>query len=247
MHKQVQCRTLLMKLGGRRTSYTVEMSSGKKMLSYINRIQHLGSALKSMHVDIDCQEMVMADLTALPEHYENKDTALDGLGDESKCFTPEPVKIRLLQKDKWRKWENKMQYAQAVLQPYLGHQVCRNNMVIPRWYAWSPRERVGMEIGAWISVLLWSQHIYWTREENTTEKSLSQKPKLMQARHPRKRRFCLIVQNSKCLRWKKQQLRNPRLYCGTLTLVNLKVCPQTTWRPPSYKGHLHFHWKCVTS
>lgn len=48
-----QCHTLLNRLRARRNIYTVETRAGERVLSYMNRVQHLGSVLKSMGVDID--------------------------------------------------------------------------------------------------------------------------------------------------------------------------------------------------
>lgn len=102
IHNVFQRHTLLNKLRARRNFYTVEMRAGERMLSYINRVQHLGSILKSMNVDIDGQEMAMAILNGLPEQYENIITALDALGDDIKTFTLDLVKSRLLQEEQRR-------------------------------------------------------------------------------------------------------------------------------------------------
>lgn len=59
------------------------------MLLHISPVQHVGSLLKSITVDIDSKEMKMAILKGLLRHYDNIITALDGLGDERGLYTLE--------------------------------------------------------------------------------------------------------------------------------------------------------------
>ena len=91
-----QKHTILDKLRARREFYTVTMQANEKMLTYINRVVHLSSILKSMSVQMDSEEISMAVLNGLPQKYDNIVTALDALGHES-TFTLEFVKSRLLQ------------------------------------------------------------------------------------------------------------------------------------------------------
>lgn len=90
--------TLLDKLRSRRDFYTATMKTGEKMLTYINRIRHFSTILKSMNVLIEDDEVAMAVLNGLPAKYGNIITALDALGDNS-TFTLEFVKSRLLQEE----------------------------------------------------------------------------------------------------------------------------------------------------
>lgn len=101
-HNVLQLHTLLNKLRARRNFFTVEMRAGERMLSFIDRVQHLGSILKSMKVDIDGQEMAMAILNGLPEQYKNIIAAIDSLGDDIKTFTLNLVKSRLVQEEQRR-------------------------------------------------------------------------------------------------------------------------------------------------
>ena len=91
--------TLLNKLAARRKFYTVTMEEGEKVLTYINRVQHLASVLKSMKVDVDDKEVAMAILNGLPSSYDNLIVALDALGNEDKLFSVDLVKSRLLQEE----------------------------------------------------------------------------------------------------------------------------------------------------
>lgn len=53
IHNVFQRRTHSNQMRARQNFYTVEIKAGDRMLSYTNKVQHLGSDLKSMHVDID--------------------------------------------------------------------------------------------------------------------------------------------------------------------------------------------------
>ena len=94
-----QRHTLLNKLAARRNFYTATMKGGEKALTFINRVQHLASILKSMGVDVDDQEIAMAVLNGLPPRYDSLIVALDALGNEDKIFTLDFVKSRLLQEE----------------------------------------------------------------------------------------------------------------------------------------------------
>ena len=94
-----QRHTLLNKLAARRQFYTVSMEEGEKVLTYVNRVQHLASILKSMGVEVDDKEMGMAVLNGLPPRYDSLIVALDALGNEDKIFTLDFVKSRLLQEE----------------------------------------------------------------------------------------------------------------------------------------------------
>ena len=93
-----QRHTLLNKLAARRNFYTVSMYDGEKVLSYINRVCHLASTLKSMDAHVDDAEIAMTILNGLPEQYSNLIVALDALGNDQ-AFTIDFVKSRLLQEE----------------------------------------------------------------------------------------------------------------------------------------------------
>lgn len=92
-------QTLLNKLTARRRFYTATMHNGEKMLSYINRVKQMAATLKSMGVTIDDEELAMALLNGLPSSYESLIVALDALGSESKVFTFDHVRSRLMQEE----------------------------------------------------------------------------------------------------------------------------------------------------
>lgn len=102
IHNVFQRHPLVNNLQARPTVYTVQIVAGRRMLSYINMLQHLGSILKSIDVDIDSKQIEISMLNVLSEMYENLTTALDVLGDDRKCFTLELVKGRLLQEERQR-------------------------------------------------------------------------------------------------------------------------------------------------
>ena len=60
-----QCHTLLNKLVARRKFYKVTMQEDEKVLTYVNRVQHLAYILESMGLEIDDKEMGMAVLNGL--------------------------------------------------------------------------------------------------------------------------------------------------------------------------------------
>ena len=91
--------TLLNKLAARRKFYTVTMEEGEKVLTYVNRVQHLAAVLRSMSVVIDDKEMAMAVLNGLPPRFDSLIVALDALGNEDKIFSLDFVKSRLLQEE----------------------------------------------------------------------------------------------------------------------------------------------------
>lgn len=65
----------------RQNFYTAEKKWGRRMLSYIIRVEHLGSVQDSLDLDTDSQEMAMAKLSGLPVQSENIITPLDAFGD----------------------------------------------------------------------------------------------------------------------------------------------------------------------
>lgn len=64
----------------------VEMRVGNSMLFYINRVERSGYVLKSVKIDIEGLEMVMAIRNELPVQFENIITAVDALRDEIMSF-----------------------------------------------------------------------------------------------------------------------------------------------------------------
>ena len=90
--------SLLNKLAARRNFYTVTMKEGEKMLTYINRVRQLATALRSMNAQVDDAEAAMAILHGLPDQYSGLIVALDALGDD-KSFTVDLVKSKLLQEE----------------------------------------------------------------------------------------------------------------------------------------------------
>lgn len=125
-----QSYTLLNKLRARREFCTVAMKVGEKMLTYINRVQQLGSVLKSMNVKIDSKEMAMAIPNGLPQKYENIITTLDALGDNSDSFTLETVKSRLLQEEQRREQRRGYQTEQALYRKAVKSAQTRRNPII---------------------------------------------------------------------------------------------------------------------
>lgn len=91
--------TLLNNLAARRKFYTVKMEEGEKVLTYVNRVQHLASVLKSMDLDVNDKEMAMAVLNGLPARFDGLIVALDALGNEDRLFSLDFVKSRLLQEE----------------------------------------------------------------------------------------------------------------------------------------------------
>lgn len=91
------------------------------MLSYISRVQHLRSLLKSTDFNIDGQEMAMAILNILLEQYKNIITAFDALDDDSKSLTLELVNVGCYTKSNEETRPNQLMLAQAVQEPYLAH------------------------------------------------------------------------------------------------------------------------------
>lgn len=81
-----QLHTLLNKLRAHRDFYTVEMRTGERIQASINRVQHSGSVLMPMGVDIESPELAMATINGLPGQYENIITALEALGDDRSTF-----------------------------------------------------------------------------------------------------------------------------------------------------------------
>lgn len=80
-------RRLLNKMRPGLDSATVEIKSEERMLSYVNRVQELGSILKSMVVEIDDQEVDIAGLYGLPPSSGSIATTLDALSGDIETFT----------------------------------------------------------------------------------------------------------------------------------------------------------------
>ena len=93
--------TLVSKLSARRKFYTITMERGEKVLAYLYRVEQLDSTLKSMKVEIDDKELVMATLNGPPSSYESLIVALDALGNDDETFIFDLVKSRLLQEEQW--------------------------------------------------------------------------------------------------------------------------------------------------
>lgn len=79
VHNVFQHHTLLDRLRVQREFSTLEMRAWEEMISYINCVQHLWSMLKSMGVEKDSNEMVVAILNQLTRQYDNIITVLDDL------------------------------------------------------------------------------------------------------------------------------------------------------------------------
>ena len=60
------------------------MHESESILTFSNRIRQLAETLKSMKVNIDDEEMVMAMLNGLPERFYPLISPLDALRDEKK-------------------------------------------------------------------------------------------------------------------------------------------------------------------
>ena len=79
----------------RREFYTVEMTVGKGMLGYINRVRNLGKNLKAMGGEVTEVEVAMSVLNGLTSEYENLLVAPDAKGEDE--LSLDFVKSRLLQ------------------------------------------------------------------------------------------------------------------------------------------------------
>lgn len=69
-------------LAARRRCYTVSMTSGEKVLSYLNLVMKLATKLKSMGVEADEKEISTDVINGLPLKFEGLIVALDALGKE---------------------------------------------------------------------------------------------------------------------------------------------------------------------
>lgn len=94
-----KCSTRLNKMRAPRGLHTVEMKSWETTLSYINRLQELGSILKSMEVKLGDQEVAMAVLCGLPLSYARIVTTLDALSGDSATFKLVLVESHPLQEE----------------------------------------------------------------------------------------------------------------------------------------------------
>lgn len=102
--------TLLNKLWVLRGLYTVQMNWNGKMLSYISRVQHLGSVLRSTGVDVDNKEMATAIWNGLPSLFEGLVTTLDAFRHDEILFTFELVKSRCYGKIREQKFVWKLNW-----------------------------------------------------------------------------------------------------------------------------------------
>lgn len=100
--KDFKKHTLLNNPRSRRDFYTAGMKPGEKMLSYIDRVQQLGSAIKSISVKTYSNKLAVALLNDLPSEYEIIIWTLDALCKDSEFTTLEVIKILLFQKEKRR-------------------------------------------------------------------------------------------------------------------------------------------------
>jgi len=91
----LQCKSLINKIKARREFYTIEMSVGKGMLGYINRVRNLGENLKAMGGEVTEMDVAKSVLTGLTSKYENLLVALDAKGEKE--LSLDFVKSRLLQ------------------------------------------------------------------------------------------------------------------------------------------------------
>lgn len=103
--------TLLNRIRARREFNTVEKYQKEKFLSYINRVEHLGSVLKSMGVETDCKDMALEVLNGLQSQYKSLITMLDGLNIMKICS-----RLNWLKADYCRKSSEK----RCVRNPLLG-------------------------------------------------------------------------------------------------------------------------------
>lgn len=86
MNDVFQRHSILKKLQARRAFFTVEIKAGEKMLSYINRVQIIVSAQKSMGVDIDDQEKAIDIFSSLPALYKKIISAFEALAVRSRAL-----------------------------------------------------------------------------------------------------------------------------------------------------------------
>ena len=90
-----QRKSSMNKMKARREFYTVEMTVGEGMLSYINRVRNLGKNLKAMGGEVTEVEVAISVLNGLTSKYENLLVAPDAKGEDE--LSLDFVKSRLLQ------------------------------------------------------------------------------------------------------------------------------------------------------
>jgi len=93
-----QRKSLMKKMKARREFYTVEMTVGEGMLSYINRLRNLGENLKAMSGEVTEMDVAMSVLNGLTSKYENLLVDLDAKGEDE--LSLDFVKSRLLQEER---------------------------------------------------------------------------------------------------------------------------------------------------
>jgi len=89
-----QRKSLMNKMKARREFYTVEMTVGKRMLGYINRVRNLGENLKAMGGEVTEMDVSMSVLNGLTSKDENLVVALDAKSEDDVSL--DCVKSRLL-------------------------------------------------------------------------------------------------------------------------------------------------------
>jgi len=93
-----QRKSLMNKMKARREFYTVEMTVGKGMMGYINRVRNLGENLKAMGGEVTEMDVAMSVLNGLTSKYEKLLVALDAKSEDELSLAF--VKSRLLQEER---------------------------------------------------------------------------------------------------------------------------------------------------
>lgn len=100
MNNVFRRRTLPNKMCLFREIHAVEMKAGEGILSFINRVEKVGSILRYMDANLDEREIAMTNLCRVSPAYEALVNTLDGLSAESAVFNLELFERRLLQAEK---------------------------------------------------------------------------------------------------------------------------------------------------
>lgn len=90
--------TLINKVTARRQFYSVKMTNGERIMSYINRVRHLAANLKEMESSLSDQDLSMTVLSGLSSRFEHLIVAIDAAAYDSK-LTMDFAKSRLLQEE----------------------------------------------------------------------------------------------------------------------------------------------------
>lgn len=83
------------------------MKEGERKVPYINRVQEVGSVLRSPKVDLEDREITMKVLWELPSSYKDVVTTLDALSGSSATFTMVLIERQLLQEERRQNQEQK--------------------------------------------------------------------------------------------------------------------------------------------